>query len=69
MTKKSDTSENNEAMQYEPLLCSVNPQCLNCYHFWNTGKEYQKGKCTEPKSRYHKNGVNYSDVCDYFEAV
>ncbi len=69
MSKKDETTDNNEAMQYDALLCPVNAQCYNCLHFWNVGGEYQKGKCTDPRGRYYKKVVNFSDVCDLFDPI
>lgn len=48
---------------------NVNSQCLNCIHFWNIRSESQKGKCTESNSPDYKKEVDYSNVCDYFEAI
>ena len=68
-SRKSIDKQQEIQMSYDPLLCSVNPQCFNCLHFWNTGNTYQKGKCTMPKSPDYKKEVDYSNVCDLFEAV
>lgn len=51
------------------MTIEINKQCINCFHFWNTGKDYQNGKCTEPKSRNYKKEVDFSNVCDFFEKI
>jgi hypothetical protein len=66
-TKKQNSTETQ--MGYDTVLCSVNPQCFNCLHFWNTGDTPQKGKCTHPNSPDYREEVEYLNVCDYFEAV
>jgi len=69
MKKDSNDTTETKAINHEPLLCPVNAQCYNCLHFWNVGGEYQKGKCTDPRGRYYKKVVNFSDVCDLFDPI
>jgi len=42
MTKKSETPENNKAINYEPLLCGVNENSRREYvNLYNTGEFYE----------------------------